>query len=1268
MKKVVKRVSFYLLFCIFLFLLCFGWLFFTGSGFRFLQTGINNFSWNCIYIGQVDGRLSGRWSLQNLQIQFRDLSVSLGTLQCNWSSWKIIFGEVSISQLFLRDVVISLKDNANGNLPDKSSSQKMPIVLLPLSFEVDKLLIEDLQLVDQKNSPLLIMDLFRARLETDGQRVAINDFLLQGPDYSLSMHGFIEAGHLWQVDLLGNLSLAGFGFQGMEGTFSISGSLDSPDVQLGLISPADIRISAKIENMLDSPEYKLKLEGHSVDLSALIENCPEINLSFVTGDLSGNTKGYRGLVKATGAYDLLDNLELTSTISADWWGIDFLSLRIEKGESFVQAMDSSISWKDIFSWEGHFIVKDLDLSQFHESLPTAVSAEFINHGNVLENGVDVSFNINTLEAAVQEYPLLASGTIFLTETGISSDGFLIQSRDLQGSVAVRSGHFLWSEKISWSADFSLQNFDPSWVYPGFPGNINGSFVGFGELGKAGINGALTVEGLSGNLRGNELSGGGKIDFRDGDAQTSGLVIRSGQSELVVSGSAGEKVALDISLLSPDIGQMIPNSGGTIKIKGNIGGSFSTPEIDLTFEGEDLFYAKDKIDLLAGKIHLEPQESKVLNGSLSAENIRIGRVAVKTTALDISGTFADHEIIFGAEFDQYGTLRMKTKGSFNHNWDGQIYELFLKSRRYGDFALKNKAALKISLNDIQLDSVCLRNSPSEFCLGGEIDLSKGAQWSVQSFLRDFSLDFINQLNVSPLHFTGRASGNLIANGDENHIERVEFNVIIPRADMELEDFDEDFNDIKFVDLQLEMNLSDGVFNGNLSSRTNNDGLLKVNIDIEGLGDFSIPVERLPVEGQLEVVDFDPSFFAEFTDYTVIPKGKVDAHVTVSGTVGNPQIVGKTTFEGGTVLLPFQGITLKNTSLQMSNVEKGINIQCSTNSGKGHLFARGMVRYGEKGIEGDVQITGEDFELVHVPEYKIQISPDVHFLFNNEKGIVDGIIKIPSAFLSPEEIDNSVTISDDVVYISKGKEIREAAWPFFGSLGVELGDDVRIDGYGLRGKLEGALQVGKKPETFLSAEGELNLVDGTFDIYSTELVIERGRVLFTGGPIDNPGLDIRAQKTVRGGAAKGEGYIVGVDISGLVHDLEYRLFSDPYMDDTEILSSLAIGSSALSFGDDKGGFWKSAAVTLGIQGGSEIFDGFGSVLQLDDMHLEGNKDREDVSLVVGKLVTKDLYIGYDINMFNQLGEFRVRYDLDSGFFVETRSSTEATGADLLYIFEK
>ena len=61
-----------------------------------------------------------------------------------------------------------------------------------------------------------------------------------------------------------------------------------------------------------------------------------------------------------------------------------------------------------------------------------------------------------------------------------------------------------------------------------------------------------------------------------------------------------------------------------------------------------------------------------------------------------------------------------------------------------------------------------------------------------------------------------------------------------------------------------------------------------------------------------------------------------------------------------------------------------------------------------------------------------------------------------------------------------------------------------------------------------------------------------MLFTGGPIDNPGVDVRAQVKVSDKEAMGEGYTVGVDISGLVQDLKYRLFSNPYMEDTEILS--------------------------------------------------------------------------------------------------------------------
>lgn len=124
----------------------------------------------------------------------------------------------------------------------------------------------------------------------------------------------------------------------------------------------------------------------------------------------------------------------------------------------------------------------------------------------------------------------------------------------------------------------------------------------------------------------------------------------------------------------------------------------------------------------------------------------------------------------------------------------------------------------------------------------------------------------------------------------------------------------------------------------------------------------------------------------------------------------------------------------------------------------------------------------------------------------------------------------------------------------------------------------------------------------------------------------------------------------------------------MDDTEILSQLIVGRSLAFTNSEEGSLLGAAATTLGLKGSADMFQGLGNILMLDNMHLEGSSRKEDVSLVVGKRLTKDLYVGYDMNMFSQLGQFRVRYDLTHGFAVETKSSSQATGADLLFSFEK
>jgi translocation and assembly module TamB len=492
--------------------------------------------------------------------------------------------------------------------------------------------------------------------------------------------------------------------------------------------------------------------------------------------------------------------------------------------------------------------------------------------------------------------------------------------------------------------------------------------------------------------------------------------------------------------------------------------------------------------------------------------------------------------------------------------------------------------------------------------------------------------------------------------------------LPEADFEVGESGEELRHILLDDTRFTGSIDDNGFQGALYASMKNGSIFQMSAEIDNLGKFSVISEQLPMTGEVTLKRVDLDFLAPLTDYLLEPTGKINGFFSLSGSVIQPRANGELSIVEGGIALPNQGVTLEDVKLTLSTEENGARLNCEASSGGGKLNVSGKVEYTETGILGDLTIRGKDFLLLSLPEYEIQITPDMRFLFSNEKGELSGTVKIPTAKVTPEEMTSSVTVSKDVVFVNGGEEIKEPHWPLSISLNVQLGQDVRIDGYGLKGRLAGALKLQDVPGSFLTATGELDFIDSIFTIFGRSFDIERGRVLFTGGAIDNPGIDVRAQKKVSAEEAKGDGYVVGVDVNGLVQNLQFHLFSDPFMEDTDILSHLLVGHSLAGSSAEENSILGAAAVALGVEGGSAIFQRVGDLFSVDDLHLEGTSEKEDISLVVGKRITKDLYFGYDINMFNQLGVFRIRYGLARGFSIETQTSTESTGTDILYTIER
>ena len=118
-------------------------------------------------------------------------------------------------------------------------------------------------------------------------------------------------------------------------------------------------------------------------------------------------------------------------------------------------------------------------------------------------------------------------------------------------------------------------------------------------------------------------------------------------------------------------------------------------------------------------------------------------------------------------------------------------------------------------------------------------------------------------------------------------------------------------------------------------------------------------------------------------------------------------------------------------------------------------------------------------------------------------------------------------------------------------VILGDEVEVKASGFSGEVTGSLLVIEQPGKATTGVGELLVSNGVYKAYGQDLTLERGRLVFAGGPVGNPGLDLRAFRRAD------DGTIAGIMVRGTLEAPQTTLYSDPPMGQSEALAYLLLG---------------------------------------------------------------------------------------------------------------
>ena len=183
-------------------------------------------------------------------------------------------------------------------------------------------------------------------------------------------------------------------------------------------------------------------------------------------------------------------------------------------------------------------------------------------------------------------------------------------------------------------------------------------------------------------------------------------------------------------------------------------------------------------------------------------------------------------------------------------------------------------------------------------------------------------------------------------------------------------------------------------------------------------------------------------------------------------------------------------------------------------------------------------------------------------------------------------------------------------------------------------------------------------GEYRAYGQSLMLDRGELLFA-GPLDNPGLDVRAVRVI-------DPITVGVQLAGTVSAPTTQIFSSPAMAEADALSYLILGRPLSASDDAETASLEGAALSMGLRQALPAIQRVGQTIGLDELTVR-TTTADTGELMAGKQISPRVYIRYTYGLFNRIGGLLMQLRLTDRFSLETRSG-DYRSMDLIYTVER
>ncbi len=791
----------------------------------------------------------------------------------------------------------------------------------------------------------------------------------------------------------------------------------------------------------------------------------------------------------------------------------------------------------------------------------------------------------------------------------------------------------------------------AWVRPDLPGSVAFAFAasgrGFDEAGTL----SASFSGLAGKVRGVAASGGGTVTRAGITWGFDNVRVGLGTASLSLDGRVDKQMDLRFGLTTQDLGLLAPGSRGVLKASGSVHGTPGDPAIVATAHGGGIGYQGVKVENFDADINFNPaaaqQESKI---EARLRKLTWGGRTADTLALTLNGPPANYHVQLAATATGLAAHAAAT-GSYAHGvFHGQLDALAIQGNESLHLALERPVELTASMDHVSVEWLCLVGEPGSICADGEWT---PARWSSTVMANQLPLNTLTAGMTPAVEYHGMVSALArLAGGAQLPVTGT---VRAELANAELIH--------KLASRKLEhTTIGSGVMTLSATPAAISAELALTESEVGTLaGAFQAQRttarwQDMPLSGELHAHTAELGLISLYFPDVDRAAGHLDANLTAAGTLGTPLLTGELKLTDGEINNYQVNLSLRQVTFDAHLSDAGLDFDGSAHAGAGTVAVGGHLEWRNLLPYGKFHLRGANLRVADVPEAQIDASPNLDFNITGRRIEVTGEVTVPFAKIVPRDITNSVRASPDEVIVGSEVDDPTKRFEVVSTIKLSLGDRVNVDASGLTARMGGGITIRNGYDAITTARGELAVVDGKYAAYGRRLDIQRGKLLFNGGPVDNPVIDLRAQKEFPDVTA-------GVDVRGTLQAPHLSFFSNPPLPQSQIQSLILSGGSLSAAGNTTGG---SAGNLAAGQAAAILGQQYGSLVGIEDVSLESDLTNE-TSLVLGRYLSPRLYVSYGVSLTEQLNVIKLRYTLGDHWAVKIEAG-QARGADLVFYIDR